>query len=562
MRPMPPPLAARLYAAGSLALDGDGFRFALDNRLAAATLTRIVGLRVDDAEVPLDALQLALDGTPARPARDVTPAAPAHLAASARAEVRARGVPLACGPHDLAIAVEVAPFGEVELRARDTLLAPPAAPPATASAATASAATAPAAPADAPARDAVDGPGGADGAAVQAHAPRALPRIPYRRDPALDHRLDAVTARQAYVHRVTGVRPTHVARFSFDLPETIGNIERLVGAAQVPLGLAGPLRVRGEHLDEEVIVPLATTEGTLVASYSRGMKALTRAGGARVTVSADAMQRAPVFAFDDARAARDFVGWVEANAAGIRAAAEATSRVAKLLYVEPYLAHRFAFLRFNYATGDAAGQNMVGKATLAACEWILARAPGIRAWWLESNFATDKKASDVNRLRTRGKRVTAEVTIPADVLREVLHVTPAQLTTFASVAGVSGFLSGASSNGLHVPNALAALFIATGQDVANVVEGAVSHVHNELRPDGALYLSLTIPSLIVATYGGGTALATQRECLEMLGCYGAGKVNRFAEIVAAVALAGELSLAAAIVSLDWVPAHERLGRNR
>jgi hydroxymethylglutaryl-CoA reductase (NADPH) len=322
------------------------------------------------------------------------------------------------------------------------------------------------------------------------------------------------------------------------------------------------LRIDGEHAKGDFLIPLATTEGSLVASYSRGMKVLTLAGGVTTTISGDAMQRAPVFVFSSARHARDFVDWIVEHFEQIRAQAEATSSVARLLRVEPFLANKFAFIRFNFSTGDAAGQNMVGKATYAAYQWILANNATITSAFLESNFATDKKPSHVNVLHPRGKRVTAEATIPRALLVEHLRVQPEPLVHHWGVANVGAFLSGANNNGCHSANAITALFIATGQDVANVAEGAAATTYAELTHAGDLYFSITIPSLIVATHGGGTHLPTQRECLALLGCSGAGTVNKLAEIVAATVLAGELSLAAAISSLEWVSAHEKLGRNR
>jgi hydroxymethylglutaryl-CoA reductase (NADPH) len=205
---------------------------------------------------------------------------------------------------------------------------------------------------------------------------------------------------------------------------------------------------------------------------------------------------------------------------------------------------------------------MVGRATFAACSWILEQVDSVRRFYLESNLATDKKASQVNMMRTRGKRVTAEAIVPRDVLVEVMRVEPESLFYHSNVANVGAFLSGANNNGAHSPNAITAMFIATGQDVANVSESSAGIVYTEITPEGDFYMSLTIPSLIVATYGGGTGLPTQRECLEVLGCTGRGKVNKLAEIIAGVALAGELSLGSAISSLDWVSSHERYGRNR
>jgi hydroxymethylglutaryl-CoA reductase (NADPH) len=276
------------------------------------------------------------------------------------------------------------------------------------------------------------------------------------------------------------------------------------------------------------------------------------------------MQRAPVFGFDNARDARDFARWIQKNIDPIRAVAESTSSVAKLLYIGTYLSNKFAFLRFNFSTGDAAGQNMVGRATFVACSWILDQpaAKNVRRFYLESNFATDKKASQLNTMRTRGKRVTAEAVVKRAVLEQHMRVQPESIHTHAGIASVGAMLSGANNNGAHCPNAITAMFIATGQDVANVAESSAGISYTELTREGDLYISLTIPSLIVATHGGGTGLATQSECLDILGCRGKGKVYKFAEIVGAVALAGEISLAAAISSMDWVSSHERYGRNR
>jgi hydroxymethylglutaryl-CoA reductase (NADPH) len=269
-----------------------------------------------------------------------------------------------------------------------------------------------------------------------------------------------------------------------------------------------------------------------------------------------------VFVFENAREARDFSDWVEENIEAIREEAEATSRIAKLEYVDPYLASKFAYLRFNFTTGDAAGQNMVGRATFAASSWIVDNYPGIRHFYLESNLATDKKASQVNIMRTRGKRVTAEAVVKRDVLEQQMRVTPEALFYHSGVSNVGTILSGANNNGAHSANGITAMFIATGQDVANVSESSAGILYSEITPEGDLYASITIPSLIVATYGGGTSLATQNECLQLLGCAGTGKVNKFAEIIAGVVLAGEISLGSAISSLDWVSSHEKYGRNR
>ncbi len=377
-----------------------------------------------------------------------------------------------------------------------------------------------------------------------------------------DYTTEMATTRREFLAEMTGKTLDHVGRYSLDPAVLPGNIENFVGVAQVPLGVAGPLLIDGEHAKGEFYIPLATSEGSLVASYNRGMKLIRAAGGVRTTVGDDAMQRAPVFAFDDARDAREFGIWLEDNFDEIKEHAETTTRVGKLTNIEQYAASRFLFLRFNFTTGDAAGMNMVSKATQAACHWICKAHPKVRQYYLESNFATDKKASQINLLHTRGKHVTAEATIPGELMYQMMRSNVDRYYRGRQIVNLASMLSGVNNNGAHSPNAITAMFIACGQDAANVVESSAAAVYAELLPSGDYYYSITIPSLIVATYGGGTGLPTQRECLELLGCYGKGKVRKFAEIVAATVLCGELSLGGAIVSEEWVDAHDRYGRNR
>jgi hydroxymethylglutaryl-CoA reductase (NADPH) len=386
-------------------------------------------------------------------------------------------------------------------------------------------------------------------------------RIP--RDTENDYTREAAAARREFAEELTGARLEHVASYSLDPSVLPGNVENFTGVAQVPLGLAGPLLVNGEHAQGEFYVPLATAEGTLVASYNRGMRLLYEAGGVTTTVLDDRMQRAPAFLFADAREARRFADWLDERFDDIRAAAEATTRSGRLSDIDKYSASRILFCRFNYTTGDAAGQNLTGKATQAACDWIKENYDGaLEHYFLESNFATDKKSSQVNMLRTRGKRVVAEATIPRELIEQLMHADVDMLWRARLVSNLGGFMSGVNNNGAHSANGITAMFIATGQDVANVAESSAALNFSEVLPNGDYYVSITIPSLIVATYGGGTGLPTQRECLELLGCYGSGKVNKLAEIVAATVLCGELSLGSAIVAEQWVEAHDLHGRNR
>ena len=511
---IPSMLLKQLYTFGSLQNTADGVQFAIKNRLSDAEVTELQEITIDGRPVPRSAIKLDLGaGTTVAPDQ-ISARQPISFPLRKILTVQAAIGPLPHGKHAIAVAFKTKPFGALKLEVEDAI-----------------------------AETDVD-----------------LIRIP--RDAADDYAEPIIRRRQAFVEQLTGVKLEHVTKYSFDPHITQGNCEHFTGVAQVPMGFAGPIRINGEQAQGDFLIPLATAEGTLVASYNRGIKVVNLSGGVKCTVVGDAMQRAPVFVFDDARASRDFVRWVEANLPKIREEAEATSRIAKLQYIDPYLANKFVYLRFNFSTGDAAGQNMVGRATFAACSWILDTYPGVKHFYLESNFATDKKASQVNIMRTRGKRVTAELVIPRNVLIEHMRVEPESLAYHYGVANVGGFLSGVNNNGLHSANGITAMFIATGQDVANVAESSAGILYVELTREQDLYLSLTIPSLIVATYGGGTRLATQHECLEILGCVGAGTANKLAEIIAGVALAGEISLGAAISSSDWVSSHEQYGRNR
>ncbi len=511
---IPTLLLKKLYTLGSLTNVEQGVRFGIKNRLSHVEITGLLSVTIDGEAVPLGHVALHLPGERIVPADAVSASAPLDFPLGLAFTLLARRGPLGAGKHTIALAVKTKGFGKLSFDVEDTIQEPG----------------------------------------------EELVRIP--RDEVDDYSAAAVKARQDFVQKRTGVTFEHVNRHSFDPHLTKGNCEHFVGVAQVPLGVAGPIRINGEHAQGEFLVPMATSEGTLVASYNRGIKVVNLSGGARCTVVGDAMQRAPVFVFEDARAGREFVTWVGEQFQRIKEEAEATSSVAKLQYIDPYQSNKFVFLRFNYSTGDAAGQNMVGRATFAACSWILDNYAGIAHFYLESNFATDKKASQINVMRTRGKRVTAEVTVPRDVLIQQMRVEPESLVYHHGVANVGAFISGANNNGAHSANGITALFIATGQDVANVSESSAAILYAELTPKRDMYLSITIPSLIIATHGGGTALPTQSECLAMLDCRGRGKVNKLAEIIAGVVLAGEISLASAISSSDWVSSHERYGRNR
>ena len=419
---IPTMLLKRLYTFGSLENAEGGVTFSVKNRLSDVTLTGIEFIKINGVEIPMTALAYDLGGGDVRTPDQITEKAPIDFSLRKIVNITAKIDSLPSGKHKLEFAFRTKPFGKLHFDVEDSI--------------------------------------------TDHHGD--LIRIP--RNEEDDYAPDAIRARQKFVEQFTGAKLDHTTKFSFDPHHTRGNIENLTGVAQVPLGFAGPLNIHGEHAQGEFLIPLATTEGTLVASYNRGIKLLNLCGGVKSTVVADAMQRAPVFVFEDARQGREFLKWINENIEKIREEAEATSSIAKLQYIDPYLSNKFVFLRFNYSTGDAAGQNMVGRATFAACSWILDHYAGIQHFFLESNFATDKKASQVNIMRTRGKRVTAEAVVKRDVLIQHMRVEPENLVYHGGVANVGAILSGANNNGLHSANAITAMFIATGQDVANVAE--------------------------------------------------------------------------------------------
>ena len=383
-----------------------------------------------------------------------------------------------------------------------------------------------------------------------------------------DYTGEIISQRQQFIEEKTGAKLEHTKKFTFD-PETMeGNCEGLFGVAQLPIGLAGPLLVNGEHAKGEFYVPMATIEGTLIASYNRGMRVIRESGGVMCTVVSEAMQRAPVFMFKNARDARDFSHWLKENFEAVKAQAESTTSVGKLLEIEQYPVHSMVYTRFDYSTGDAAGQNMTGKATYVACEWIRSQYPALRSYGLSGGMDSEKKTSFVNSLKGRGRKVTAEIVIPRQVLKDVLRTTPEQLQGSLSINTLAAFLTGASNNAAHPANGLAALFMATGQDMANIGEANQCTVHSYVNKQGDLNYSITLPALIMATFGGGTSLSTQRECLEIMDCYGKDKAYKLVEIAAGLVMAGELSLVSAARTdketgtNEWVDAHEKLGRNR
>jgi len=350
---------------------------------------------------------------------------------------------------------------------------------------------------------------------------------------------------------------------SDDISSYQGNIENFIGLMRMPLGLAGPLRVNGLNAKGDYWIPLATTEAALVASYHRGCKVISAAGGCSAMVLYESLGRAPAFVFATVSEACQFVVWAMSRFEDFQGIVTTTTSHGKLVDVGSTVEGNHVYLNFEFTTGDASGQNMVTLATQAVCDEIIATSPiqPIRHY-VESNLSGDKKASTRAFTSARGKKVTAEVNLSTDLVSKYLHTTPEAMAEYWRMSAIGGVLSGTIGIQGHFANGLAALYLATGQDAACVAESATGVTRFEVTPEGGLYASVTLPGIMVGTVGGGTGLPTQKACLELMGLSGSGKARALAEVCAGLLLAGELSIIAALGAGHFARAHRKLARTR
>lgn len=341
------------------------------------------------------------------------------------------------------------------------------------------------------------------------------------------------------------------------------NIENFIGTIKVPIGLCGPLRINGINAQGDFYLPLATTEAALVASYTRGAKLISTVGGCSAAVVNEGVTRAPGFAFKTLRDCGKFLQWITENLEELKCQAESTSRFGILVDMDFNIDGNNVYIILHYATGDAAGQNMVTIATQAVCNYIAAHCP-IKAerHYVEANLSSDKKGSARSFQGVRGKKVSAEVIVPGDILVKALHVTAHEMADYWRMSAIGGIISGTIGIQGHFANGLAALYLACGQDVACVAESAIGITRMEVVNSHDLYTSVSLPSIIVGTVGGGTSLPTQKACLEMMGLHGANHANAFAEVCGALVLAGELSIIGALTANEFTEAHARLARTQ
>lgn len=392
---------------------------------------------------------------------------------------------------------------------------------------------------------------------------QTLPKVPAR---GL-YTEEARQERLAFARRQTNATLTEVEHTRLEPRKLVSNVEAFIGSVEIPVGLSGPLLVKGVHADGLYYAPLATSEGALVASATRGATALSRSGGVIARVLGQRMMRVPLFGFDNMENALFFGEWIEDQFAELAAEVRKYSNFAQLVSVSAQVMGRDVHVHFVYETGDAAGQNMTTTCTWQACQWVLKtikRFDGLHVsnFMIEANLSNDKKVTYQTFIKGRGVRVIAEAILRDDICQKILKVTAPQL-----VKAYQNVLAGAVAAGMvgvnvNVANIVAAMFTALGQDIACVHESALGQLHMELTEDGHAYCSMTMPSLVIGTVGGGTNLPQQRECLELLDCAGPGNAHKLGEIIVGYCLALDISTLSAIAADQFARAHEKLGRNR
>ncbi|WP_409201022.1 hydroxymethylglutaryl-CoA reductase (NADPH) [Methanobrevibacter sp. DSM 116169] len=372
---------------------------------------------------------------------------------------------------------------------------------------------------------------------------------------------EAVDIRREFIEKFSSSSLDKIADYTLDMEKASKkNIENPIGTIQIPIGVAGPLKVNGKYCNREVYLPLATSEGALVASINRGCSSITLAGGVNTNIISDKMTRAPVIKAKSASGAIEVKNWIENNFDELKSLAETTTNHGKLIKIDPILiVGSYVYPRFVYSTGDSMGMNMVTIATEKILEKLENENDAIHIA-LSGNVCVDKKPASINMIEGRGKSVTADIIIPEDIVKTKLKTTASSIVEVNIAKNLIGSASaGSMAFNAHYANMIGAIFLATGQDVAHVVEGSLGITTAEDR-NGDLYFSVNLPDLPIATVGGGTSLETANEGLQILGVSGSNKVLEFAEIVAGCVLAGELSLVSALSAGHLARAHKELGR--
>ncbi|MHA1426550.1 MAG: hydroxymethylglutaryl-CoA reductase (NADPH) [Candidatus Helarchaeota archaeon] len=386
---------------------------------------------------------------------------------------------------------------------------------------------------------------------------------------------EATKIRMKFIEAITKTTLDNIGRYSMDMSVTAArNIENPIGCASIPLGIAGPIKVNGEIAQGEFYIPLATTEGALVASVNRGCSIITKSGGCTVRIIKNLMARAPalkILTKPFIENAQKLIQWVQEHLETLKKIFLDVDPFADLQEIQTWIVGRTVFLRFLVFPADAMGMNMITTGSEKACHYIAKNAPvNCELVATSGNMCVDKKASALNYILGRGKTIQAEIVLKRNFIKDILKASPEAMVevVYRKIYLGTGQAAAYGLNS-HVANILAAMFIATGQDPAQVVEGSMGLVSAEILEDGNLYFSITLPSIEIGTTGGGTHLPTQREALSIMGCYGfykdrppGTKARKFGEIIASATLAGEISLCGALAAGHLASAHERLGRGK
>lgn len=338
------------------------------------------------------------------------------------------------------------------------------------------------------------------------------------------------------------------------------NIENLIGATQIPLGVAGPMKIDGIKTD--IYIPMATTEGALVASTSRGAKATFESGGIKVYIENIGITRGPVFKTKGLEHSLKTEAWIKKNFAQIARACEEDSSFTKLLKIESLKLGQNLYCRMYFYTSEAMGMNMATLATERGAK-LIQRQTGAKLMALAGNFDVDKKPSWLNFINGRGRKVWAEVLVKKGVVEEILKTTSEKICELVIAKNYLGSaVSGTMGGNGHFANIVAAIFLATGQDPGHIVEGSLGMTTAKVTNSGDLYFSIYMPSLILGSVGGGTNLPTQREALKILGQGKTLNVERLARIISGAVLCGELSLLSSISEGTLASSHRRLARGK
>ncbi len=372
--------------------------------------------------------------------------------------------------------------------------------------------------------------------------------------------LNSASQRRKTLEEKLNISIRHIGNFSLDeKTASAKNCENMIGAAQIPLGIAGPLKITGNHAVGDFYIPLATTEGALVASVSRGCKAIFLSNGAQVAVHKIGVTRGPVFYTGSIKKSMELYQWIKNNKERVAAAAEKTSSHLKFKKADVKTQGSYTFMRFYFDSQDAMGMNMATIATDKISE-LIEKETGAKCVSIAGNYDIDKKPAWINFINNRGFKVWAEAIVSKQTVKDVLKTTPDEIfEVWLAKCMIGSAMSGSLGFNAHYANIVAAFFAATGQDIAHVVEGSMGLTTAKILKNGDLYFSVYLPAIMLGTVGGGTALATQKEAL---GIVGIKTSTELAEVLGGAVLAGELSLLSSLAEKSLVKAHVKLGRGK